>query len=82
MIASRAQTARRAGIAARLIAIVVLTMLPPTARADDKPIVIASVGDVSSLDPHLLDSNHPTGSVIWSIFDSLMHFAAPMPPAV
>jgi peptide/nickel transport system substrate-binding protein len=38
----------------------------------DKPIVIASVGDVSSLDPHLLDVNHPTGSVIWSLFDSLV----------
>ena len=34
--------------------------------------VIASVSDVSSLDPHLLDSNHPTGSVIWSLFDSLV----------
>src|SRR5271163_3692130 len=34
--------------------------------------VIASVSDVSSLDPHLLDSNHPTGSVIWSIFDTLV----------
>src|SRR5579864_4712668 len=38
----------------------------------DRPIVIASVGDVSSLDPHLLDVNHPTGSVIWSLFDSLV----------
>jgi len=47
-------------------------MLPAVARAADKPVVIASVGDVSSLDPHLLDSNHPTGSVIWSLFDSLV----------
>jgi peptide/nickel transport system substrate-binding protein len=38
----------------------------------DSPIVVASVSDVSSLDPHLLDINHPTGSVIWSLFDSLV----------
>jgi peptide/nickel transport system substrate-binding protein len=38
----------------------------------ERPIVIASVSDVSSLDPHLLDVNHPTGSVIWSLFDSLV----------
>jgi len=38
----------------------------------NRAIVIASVSDVSSLDPHLLDSNHPMGSVIWSIFDSLV----------
>jgi peptide/nickel transport system substrate-binding protein len=38
----------------------------------ERPIIIASVGDVSSLDPHLLDVNHPTGSVIWSLFDSLV----------
>jgi peptide/nickel transport system substrate-binding protein len=37
-----------------------------------KPYTIASVGDVSTLDPHLLDVNHPTGSVIWSLFDSLV----------
>jgi peptide/nickel transport system substrate-binding protein len=37
-----------------------------------QPIVVASVSDVSSLDPHLLDVNHPTGSVIWSLFDSLV----------
>jgi peptide/nickel transport system substrate-binding protein len=33
---------------------------------------VASVSDVSTLDPHLLDVNHPTGSVIWSLFDSLV----------
>lgn len=37
-----------------------------------RPIVVASVSDVSTLDPHLLDVNHPTGSVIWSLFDSLV----------
>jgi peptide/nickel transport system substrate-binding protein len=47
-------------------------LLPVAGRAADRPVVIASVGDVSSLDPHLLDSNHPTGSVIWSLFDSLV----------
>jgi peptide/nickel transport system substrate-binding protein len=41
-------------------------------RRADRPVVIASVSDVSSLDPHLLDNNHPTGSVIWSMFDSLV----------
>jgi peptide/nickel transport system substrate-binding protein len=41
-------------------------------RDPHRPIVIASVGDVSTLDPHLLDVNHPTGSVIWSLFDSLV----------
>ncbi len=39
------------------------------------PVVIASSEDVISLDPHLLDSNNPTGSVIWSIFDSLVRRA-------
>jgi len=41
-------------------------------RDPNRPVVIASVSDVSSLDPHLLDVNHPTGSVIWSLFDSLV----------
>lgn len=40
------------------------------------PVVIASSEDVISLDPHMLDSNNPTGSVIWSIFDSLVRRAA------
>ena len=34
--------------------------------------VIASSEDVISLDPHMLDSNNPTGSAIWSMFDSLV----------
>ena len=42
------------------------------ARAADAPLVRASVSDVTTLDPHLLDVNHPTGSVIWSLFDSLV----------
>src|SRR5215213_869906 len=45
------------------------------ALAQGKPVVIASPEDVTSLDPHMLDSNHPTGSAIWSIFDSLVRRA-------
>src|SRR5919112_2971264 len=45
------------------------------ALAQAKPVVIASPEDMTSLDPHMLDSNHPTGSVIWSIFDSLVRRA-------
>src|ERR1700744_6257211 len=55
----------------RLFALAFL-LVTSAAAAEEKPLVIASVGDVSSLDPHLLDSNHPTGSVIWSLFDSLV----------
>jgi peptide/nickel transport system substrate-binding protein len=53
-------------------ALAVLFLGSAAGAAEEKPLVIASVGDVSSLDPHLLDSNHPTGSVIWSLFDSLV----------
>lgn len=45
------------------------------AFAQAKPVVIASPEDMTSLDPHMLDSNHPTGSAIWSIFDSLVRRA-------
>lgn len=45
-------------------------------RDPNRPVVIASVSDVSTLDPHLLDANHPTGSVIWSLFDSLVRRGA------
>ena len=61
---------RRIALAAMLAAGVALAA--PAAMAQSKPLVIASSEDVTSLDPHLLDSNHPTGSVIWSIFDSLV----------
>jgi peptide/nickel transport system substrate-binding protein len=44
----------------------------PSWAQDAKPIVIASSEDVISLDPHMLDSNNPTGSAIWSVFDSLV----------
>ena len=55
------------------IALVLLALLPIACGSNGaRPIVIASVSDVSSLDPHLLDNNHPTGSVIWSLFDSLV----------
>ena len=49
--------------------------LMPAWAQDAKPVVIASSEDVISLDPHMLDSNNPTGSAIWSIFDSLVRRA-------
>ncbi|MDP9064365.1 MAG: hypothetical protein M3O06_00700, partial [Pseudomonadota bacterium] len=61
---------RRLALALFLTAAVLLLVACGTRH--DGAIVIASVSDVSSLDPHLLDSNHPTGSVIWSLFDSLV----------
>jgi peptide/nickel transport system substrate-binding protein len=51
-------------------------LLAGCGREPNRPVVIASVDDVSSLDPHLLDVNHPTGSVIWSLFDSLVRRGA------
>jgi peptide/nickel transport system substrate-binding protein len=51
-------------------------LLAGCGRDPNRPVVIASVDDVSSLDPHLLDVNHPTGSVIWSLFDSLVRRGA------
>lgn len=44
----------------------------PSWAQDAKPVIIASSEDVISLDPHMLDSNNPTGSAIWSMFDSLV----------
>lgn len=44
----------------------------PAGAQDAKPVVIASAEDVTSIDPHLITGNHPTGSVIWSVFDSLV----------
>ena len=35
-------------------------------------VVIATDEDVSTLDPHLIRNNHPVGSLIWSLFDSLV----------
>ncbi|KKC32802.1 ABC transporter substrate-binding protein [Devosia psychrophila] len=49
-----------------------VTALTPVYAQDAKPVVIASSEDIISLDPHMLDSNNPTGSAIWSIFDSLV----------
>lgn len=59
---------RRLGLAA---ALALSPLAAPLALAQDA-VVIASSEDVISLDPHMLDSNHPTGSVIWSLFDSLV----------
>ncbi len=54
-------------ILGRVLAAALLLILAarPLCAAEEKPLVIASVGDFSSRYPHLLDSNHPTGSVIW-----------------
>lgn len=61
-----------AGIALTIVSLV----LAGCGRDPNRPVVIASVSDVSTLDPHLLDVNHPTGSVIWSLFDSLVRRGA------
>jgi peptide/nickel transport system substrate-binding protein len=55
-----------------LFAVLLLAGLASCGSQGERPIVVASVSDVSTLDPHLLDVNHPTGSVIWSLFDSLV----------
>jgi peptide/nickel transport system substrate-binding protein len=59
-------------LAAVLILLVVTALSTACGSHGERPIVVASVSDVSTLDPHLLDVNHPTGSVIWSLFDSLV----------
>ncbi len=58
--------------ASRLAIMASLALVPTYVAAQDAPVVIASSEDVISLDPHMLDSNNPTGSVIWSLFDSLV----------
>jgi peptide/nickel transport system substrate-binding protein len=40
--------------------------------AEMQQVVIASDEDVTTLDPHLIRNNHPIGSIIWSVFDSLV----------
>ncbi|QKE89231.1 hypothetical protein HN018_03520 [Lichenicola cladoniae] len=48
-------------------------LLPRFASAASvPPVVITSDEDVTTLDPHLIRNNHPIGSVIWSLFDSLV----------
>ena len=48
-------------------------LLPrPTTAASIAPVVITSDEDVTTLDPHLIRNNHPIGSLIWSLFDSLV----------
>jgi len=44
----------------------------PFLAAPARPVVVASDEDVTTLDPHLIRNNHPIGSIIWSIFDSLV----------
>src|SRR4051794_35903929 len=53
-------------------ALAMLMAAPRLALADTAPVVIATEEDVSTLDPHLIRNNHPIGSVVWSIFDSLV----------
>lgn len=60
-----------ARIRAAMLVLVALAQIS-CGQKGERPVVIASVSDVSSLDPHLLDNNHPTGSMIWSLFDSLV----------
>jgi peptide/nickel transport system substrate-binding protein len=69
------QTGLRRIASATALALVALAPLAPGAWAQEKPVVIASAEDMTSLDPHALDSNHPTGSAVWSIFDSLVRRA-------
>jgi peptide/nickel transport system substrate-binding protein len=59
-------------VASTLTLMTLALLLVSCGPKPNRAIVVASVGDVSSLDPHLLDVNHPTGSVIWSLFDSLV----------
>ena len=66
---------RRSWRAVGLSALALAVASTAPAFAQGKPVVIASPEDVTSLDPHALDSNHPTGSAIWSIFDSLVRRA-------
>lgn len=54
------------------VALAAMMSLPRGAFAQTAPVVIASEDDVSTLDPHLIRNNHPIGSVIWSVFDSLV----------
>ena len=44
----------------------------PFLPGPSRPVVVASDEDVTTLDPHLIRNNHPIGSIIWSIFDSLV----------
>jgi peptide/nickel transport system substrate-binding protein len=59
-------------VASTLALLTLAVLLVSCGPKPNRAIVVASVSDVSSLDPHLLDVNHPTGSVIWSLFDSLV----------
>jgi peptide/nickel transport system substrate-binding protein len=70
------QSATTSRVAALLAMALGTVLLAGCGRDPNRPVVIASVSDVSSLDPHLLDVNHPTGSVIWSLFDSLVRRGA------
>lgn len=66
---------RRLVLSAGLAAGLMTSSALPVLAQNTARVVIASSEDVISLDPHMLDSNNPTGSVIWSIFDSLVRRA-------
>src|SRR5690242_2823418 len=70
MTSSPTITRRQLGQGAAALAL--LLALPRNAYAGSAPVVIASEEDVSTLDPHLIRNNHPIGSVVWSVFDSLV----------
>jgi len=65
-----AQSLTRRAFAGSILALAAAGMDAPAS-----PIVIASDEDVTTLDPHLIRNNHPIGSIIWSIFDSLVRRA-------
>ena len=71
--ATRALTRREIGAGALCLGALaaVRGSLRP-AFAAERPVIVASDEDVSTLDPHLIRNNHPIGSIIWSIFDSLV----------
>jgi peptide/nickel transport system substrate-binding protein len=75
MIRFTAHTRRVFALACLAIVVSAGGAAPAMAQTTTKPVVIASSEDIISLDPHMLDINHPTGSVIWSIFDSLVRRA-------
>ena len=55
-----------------MLALAGVQALPRRAKAATAPVVIASDEDVTTLDPHLIRNNHPIGSIVWSVFDSLV----------
>ena len=65
-------TLTRRGLGGGVLALAGVQALPRRAEAAAAPVVIASDEDVTTLDPHLIRNNHPIGSIVWSVFDSLV----------